>query len=84
VAATSSFAAFSVGALVPVLPFLFGLTSLLLTLVLSGAGLFLTGALVARLTTRPAWYGGLRQLGLGAVAAGVTFGIGSLVGATLG
>jgi vacuolar iron transporter family protein len=84
VAATSSFAAFSAGALVPVLPFLFGLTSLFVTLVVSGAGLFLTGALVARLTSRPGWYGGLRQLGLGAVAAGVTFGIGHLVGATLG
>lgn len=84
VAAGSSFAAFSGGALVPVLPFLLGLPSLLATIVVSGAGLFLTGALVARLTTRPAWYGGLRQLGLGAAAAAATFGIGSLVGATLG
>ena len=83
VAAVSSFVAFSGGALVPVLPFLLGLPSLLMTILVSGAGLFLTGALVARLTTRAPWYGGLRQLGLGAAAAAVTFFIGSLVGATL-
>jgi vacuolar iron transporter family protein len=84
VAASSSFAAFSVGALIPVLPFLFGLTSILVTLLVSGAGLFLAGAVVARLTTRPAWFGGLRQLALGGLAAGATFLIGGLVGATLG
>lgn len=83
VAAGSSFAAFSVGALIPVLPFLFGLTSMLLTLVVSSAGLFLAGAVVARLTARTAWYGGVRQLVLGAAAAAATFGIGSLVGASL-
>lgn len=84
VAASSSFAAFSIGALIPVLPFLVGLTSILVTLIVSGVGLFLAGAAVARLTTRSAWYGGLRQLGLGAAAAAVTFGIGTLVGASLG
>ena len=83
VAAGSSFAAFSVGAMIPVLPFLMGLTSMFLTLLVSGAGLFLAGALVARLTVRPAWYGGARQLVLGAAAAAATFGIGSLVGATI-
>lgn len=82
-AASSSFAAFSAGALVPVLPFAFGLTSLLLVVLISCAGLFVTGALVARLTTRSVWYGGLRQLALGAAAAAVTFGVGSLVGAAL-
>jgi vacuolar iron transporter family protein len=84
VAASSSFAAFSVGALIPVLPFLFGLTSILVTLLVSGAGLFLAGAIVAQLTTRPTWFGGLRQLVLGGLAAGATFLIGGLVGATLG
>ena len=83
VAAGSSFAAFSVGALVPVLPFLFGITPMLVAVLVSGAGLFVAGALVARLTSRAAWYGGLRQLLLGAAAAAVTFGIGNLVGATL-
>lgn len=83
VAAGSSFAAFSVGAFLPVLPFLLGATSVLPALALSGAALFLTGALVARLTGRPLWVGGGRQLGLGALAAAVTFGVGLLVGTGL-
>jgi VIT1/CCC1 family predicted Fe2+/Mn2+ transporter len=83
VAAGSSFAAFSIGALVPVLPFLLGLGSLAATLVFTGAALFVAGAGVARMTAVPAWFGGLRQLGLAAVAAAVTYGIGHLIGANL-
>jgi VIT1/CCC1 family predicted Fe2+/Mn2+ transporter len=45
-------------------------------------GLFLCGAFVTKLTPRPWWYGGTRQVAVGAVAAAVTFGVGSLVGAT--
>jgi len=83
VAAVSSFAAFSVGALLPLLPFLLGLHSLTMTVVVSVIGLFGSGAVVSRLTSTSAWYGGLRQLLLGAAAALVTFGIGWLVGANL-
>jgi VIT1/CCC1 family predicted Fe2+/Mn2+ transporter len=83
VAAVSSFAAFSVGALLPLLPFLLGLHSLTMTVVVSVIGLFGSGAVVSRLTSTSAWYGGLRQLVLGAAAALVTFGIGWLVGANL-
>ena len=79
-AAGSSFASFAVGALLPVLPYLFGATTLLPSLVLTLAGLFLCGAFVTRLTPRPWWYGGLRQTAVGAVAAAVTYGVGSLVG----
>jgi len=82
-AAFSSFAAFSLGALVPVLPFLLGFTSLTLAVVLTALGLFTTGALVAKLTARPMWYGGLRQLLLGGAAAAVTYSVGTLFGATL-
>jgi vacuolar iron transporter family protein len=81
-AAGSSFASFAVGALLPVLPYLFGGTSILPAVVLTLAGLFLCGAFVTRLTPRPWWYGGLRQTLVGAVAAAVTFGVGSLVGAS--
>jgi vacuolar iron transporter family protein len=42
---------------------------------------FVGGGLVARLTDRPFLRGALRQLILGAVAAGITFLIGSAVGA---
>nr|BFF00912.1 VIT1/CCC1 transporter family protein [Streptoalloteichus tenebrarius] len=79
-AAVSSFLCFAVGALVPLAPFLLGLTSLVAGLLVGAVGLFLTGALVARWTTRPWWRNGLRQLGFGALAAGATFLVGSLVG----
>jgi VIT1/CCC1 family predicted Fe2+/Mn2+ transporter len=83
VAAGSSFAAFAVGALVPVLPFLIGFGSLAATLVMTAVALFAAGAVVARLTRVSVWFGGLRQLGLAAAAAAVTYGIGHLIGANL-
>jgi vacuolar iron transporter family protein len=81
-AAGSSFASFAVGASLPVLPYLFGATSMIPALLLTLAGLFLCGAFVTRLTPRPWWYGGLRQTLVGAVAAAVTFGVGTLVDAS--
>ncbi|MEU7891255.1 VIT1/CCC1 transporter family protein [Nonomuraea sp. NPDC049152] len=83
VAAGSSFLAFAIGALIPVLPFLFGLSSVLVAIALTGLALFATGALVARLTTRSPLFGGARQLVLGTAAAAVTYGIGALVGAAI-
>lgn len=83
-AAGSSFAAFAVGALLPVLPYLFGATTLGPAVVLTLFGLFLCGAFVTRLTPRPWWYGGGRQVLVGAVAAAVTYGFGSVVGAGIG
>jgi VIT1/CCC1 family predicted Fe2+/Mn2+ transporter len=82
-AAGSSFAAFSVGALIPVLPYIFGATSIVVALVLSLLALFVSGAVVARLTSVSPVFGGLRQLVLGAAAAAATFGAGSLVGQVL-
>ena len=79
-AAGSSFGAFTIGALVPVLPYLLGATSLLLPVLLALAGLFLAGALVSRFTDRSAVYSGGRQLVLGGAAAALTYGIGGLVG----
>jgi VIT1/CCC1 family predicted Fe2+/Mn2+ transporter len=81
-AAGSSFVAFAVGALLPVLPYLFGATSLWPALVLTVIGLFLCGAFVTRLTPRQWWYGGLRQVMVGALAAAVTYAVGSLVDAS--
>jgi VIT1/CCC1 family predicted Fe2+/Mn2+ transporter len=79
-AAISSFVCFAVGALIPLLPYLFGATVLWSALVLGGVGLFLTGALVARFTRRRWWASGLRQLLLGGAAAGATYLIGLLIG----
>jgi VIT1/CCC1 family predicted Fe2+/Mn2+ transporter len=81
VASGSSFVAFALGAVLPVLPYLLGATTLTVSVVLAGLGLFGAGALVSRFTARPWWYSGGRQLSLGAVAAAVTYGVGSLVGA---
>lgn len=82
-AAGSSFLAFTVGALIPVLPYLFGATTLVWSAILSVLGLFGAGALVSRVTARSWWFSGLRQLLVGVLAAAVTFGIGSLVGTSL-
>jgi len=81
-AATSSFASFAVGALLPLLPFvLLGFsTALVVAVVLSGLALFIVGAMAARLSGRPAIYGGGRMLLIGAAAAAVTYGIGKLFG----
>ncbi|WP_069812099.1 VIT1/CCC1 transporter family protein [Streptomyces sp. TP-A0874] len=84
VAAVSSFGSFALGALLPVLPFLLGSVSLLPALLLALAGLFVCGAVVAKVTARSWWYSGLRQLLLGGAAAGVTYGLGVLFGTTLG
>ena len=80
-AAGSSFAAFSAGALVPLLPYLLGGASLLLPVLLAMLALFGAGALVSRFTSRGALYSGLRQLLLGALAAALTYAVGSAVGA---
>jgi vacuolar iron transporter family protein len=83
-AAVSSFLSFGVGAIIPVVPYLLGADVLLPVVIVSLLGLFVLGAVVTRITSRPWWYGGLRQLGLGALAAALTYVIGNLVGAGLG
>ncbi len=83
-AGVSSFLAFGIGALVPVLPYLLGASTLLPGLLLTLIALFGCGAVVARVTSRPWWYSGGRQMLLGGAAAGVTYLFGSLVGAGLG
>ena len=82
-AAASSFLAFAVGALVPVLPYLLGASTLLPAVVLSLVGMFVCGAVVTTVTYRTWWYGGIRQLVLGGAAAALTYLVGSLVGVTL-
>lgn len=82
-AAGSSFAAFAVGAVIPLLPFLLGVVSVWPALLLSVVGLVVTGGIVAKITARPFWYGGGRQLLLGGLSAGVTFLIGLAVGTGL-
>ena len=84
-AAAASLITFAIGALIPLLPYLFQVKDLSLALALSlglaAVAAFTGGGLVARLTDRPFLRGALRQLVLGAVAAGITFTIGTAVGA---
>jgi vacuolar iron transporter family protein len=82
-AAGASLATFAVGALIPLLPYLLGYDSLWAALGLAAVAAFVGGGMVARLTDRPFLRGAVRQLVLGALAAGVTYLIGSLVGATV-
>lgn len=80
-AAGASFVAFSVGALLPLLPYLLGLDNLPLALGLTAIALLAGGMTVGSLTGRPLVHAGARQLALGALAVAVTFGIGHLIGA---
>ncbi|MGW5969370.1 VIT1/CCC1 transporter family protein [Streptomyces sp. NPDC055186] len=84
VAAVSSFGAFALGALLPVLPYLLGASSLWPAVLVALLGLFLCGALVAKVTARTWWFSGLRQLALGGAAAGVTYALGALFGTAIG
>jgi VIT1/CCC1 family predicted Fe2+/Mn2+ transporter len=85
-AATGSFVAFALGALIPVLPYVLGLgdISVGVSLVLSAFALFAVGATLSIFTGRGALFSGARQLVIGAVAAAVTFALGSAVGVTTG
>jgi VIT1/CCC1 family predicted Fe2+/Mn2+ transporter len=79
-AAGSSFLSFAVGALLPLAPYLLGVASLPVSVVVTLLALFACGAVVARVTVRPWWYGGLRQVLLGGAAAALTYAFGLLVG----
>ena len=79
-AGSASLLAFSLGALIPLLPYLAGLPVLGAALGLTALALIIGGISVGRLTGRPLLYSGLRQLALGALAIGVTYAVGSLIG----
>jgi VIT1/CCC1 family predicted Fe2+/Mn2+ transporter len=79
-AGLASLFAFSLGALVPLLPYLVGLPMLTATLGITAVALITGGMIVGRLTGRSMLRSGLRQLALGALAIGVTFAVGFLIG----
>jgi VIT1/CCC1 family predicted Fe2+/Mn2+ transporter len=79
-AGAASLLAFSLGALVPLLPYLVGLPRLAATLVLTAVALIVGGGAVGKITGRPILRSGLRQLLLGGLAVAVTFGVGHLIG----
>jgi vacuolar iron transporter family protein len=86
VAAITSFLLFAVGAIIPVLAYFFvdGTTAVAISVVLSVIGLFAIGAAITIITGRNALVSGLRQVLFGVAASAITFGVGRLVGTTLG
>lgn len=82
-AGVASLIAFSLGAVLPLLPYLLGLASLVTALVITAVALVTGGMVVGRLTGRPRVRSGGRQLALGAVAIGVTFAVGHVIGASV-
>jgi VIT1/CCC1 family predicted Fe2+/Mn2+ transporter len=85
-AALSSLVVFMAGAIVPVAPFFFvgGATAVVLSMAASAGALFLVGAATTLFTGRSVLASGTRQLAIGAAAAGLTYGLGRLLGGALG
>jgi VIT1/CCC1 family predicted Fe2+/Mn2+ transporter len=82
-AAGSSFLFFASGAIIPVLPWIFGLqggTAVIVALVLVGIALLSTGAMVGILSGGPPLRRALRQLAIGFGAAAITYLLGLLFG----
>ena len=84
-AAGGSFLAFTIGAIIPVIPYFFGGGDLVLfvSFGISLAALFVLGALVSLLTGRSLLFSGFRQVGIGAMAAIVTYLVGRLIGVSM-
>jgi VIT1/CCC1 family predicted Fe2+/Mn2+ transporter len=81
-AGTGSFLSFTLGAAVPLVPYLLtaGSTAFWLSLGVSLGALALLGFLISRMTRRHPVFSSMRQVLLGATAAAVTFGVGTLIG----
>jgi len=84
-AAIASFFLFITGAIIPVFPFFFftGNKALILSVAFSTVGLFLIGAAITLITGRSVTKSGLRQVLFGLAAAGITFGIGKIIGVVI-
>lgn len=86
-AAVSSFLFFATGAVIPVLPYLFGLsgtTAVVVAAALVGIALLATGVFVGLLSGAPPMRRALRQLVIGYGAAAITYLLGLLVGGGVG
>lgn len=85
-AAITSFILFAIGAIIPVIPFIFlsGITAVLVSIGLSTVGLFLLGAAITLFTGKTVLFSGFRMVIFGLLAAAVTYGIGALIGTSLG
>ena len=89
-AAVTSFFSFVIGALIPLLPFLFaayfGFTnqaSLITAIILTALSLFGLGATLSLFTGKNSWHGGLRMLLIGGGAGLIAYFVGKLLGVGL-
>lgn len=85
-AALFSFFSFSLGAVIPILPLIFGLSGIwagVVALVLVGISLLLTGGVTGVLSGKPPLYRAVRQLLIGFGAAAITYSLGLLFGMIL-
>jgi VIT1/CCC1 family predicted Fe2+/Mn2+ transporter len=85
-AAITSFFLFALGAILPVAPFIFssGMPAVFMSVGLSVIGLFVLGAVITLFTGRSILYSGFLMVLFGLLAAAVTFGIGKLIGVSIG
>lgn len=84
-AALTSFFLFGLGAIIPVIPFFFngGTRAIVISTLLSAAGLFLIGSAITLFTGKSIWFSGFRQVLFGLAAAAITFGIGKWIGVSI-
>lgn len=83
VAAGSSFIMFAIGAIIPLIPYLLGFSSLAAGLACGAVGLMIAGGLAARFTSQPVWKASARQLLFGSVAVAATYLVGTMVGTVI-
>ncbi len=85
-AAITSFILFAIGAIIPVFSFIFfeGMQAIILSVILSTIGLFIIGSAITLFTGRSVLFSGFRQVFFGLIAAALTFGIGKLIGVSIG
>lgn len=85
-AAIASFILFAIGAIIPLYPFMIldGKNAIYLSIASSVVGLFGIGAAITLLTGKSIWFSGMRQVAFGLAAAAVTYGIGTLIGVSIG
>lgn len=85
-AAITSFILFALGAIIPVAPFIFtsGMPAVYISVALSTVGLFILGAVITLFTGKGILFSGMRMVVFGLLAAAITFGIGRLIGVSIG
>ncbi|HEX5966593.1 MAG TPA: VIT1/CCC1 transporter family protein [Pyrinomonadaceae bacterium] len=81
IAALSTFTAFLICGLIPLLPYLFSITdSLFVSVALTGIVFFAIGSIKSRWSTSSWWYSGLITLLVGGIAAALAYAVGVVLG----